>query len=537
MIQVTTEGSIFFVKIPWELSPRAKLVPAYKWNASAKRWVYPANPVSAWNLWQEFQVDVIEGDDSFNEHFQTFKKLRKIKKDPPNGFNFQIKTKMWGHQIIGAVFAVTGERVLFDMRMGTGKSLTGIAAANYISAKAILILCPKTVMNVWPNQFAIHSSKEYEIIFLDQKGVQKKKDFLHVKSLRLQIGKIPHVVIVNYDSACLEPLADYLSEYPFDVCFLDESHRIKSPKTNISKYVFRKLQNITNIYAMTGTPMGNSPTDIFGQYRALNTSVYGVYFNAFRDKFVRMGGYGNYQEIGFKNEAEFKARFETISYTVEKSKDLPEEVEQIIEFDLSPKARKIYETMEKEFIVEVEAGTVTAANAMVKLIRLQQITSGFVVTEDDKNEFVDTSKKDLLKDILLDVTLPVIVFCLFKIDLEQIREVSKSLGLRHGEISGRHNDLTSDAKLPDNIDLMAVQMQSGGLGIDLSRASTSFFYSLQISRINWEQCRSRLHRQGQMNKVNSIYLIAKKSVDGKILKALKKMGKVIEELIYDYKQN
>lgn len=185
----------------------------------------------------------------------------------------------------------------------------------------------------------------------------------------------------------------------------------------------------------------------------------------------------------------------------------------------------------------VDEGTVTAANAMVKMLRLQQLTSGFLkLDESDEVVQKDDNKVAVLKDILQDVgDAKVVVFCRFIPDLKVIKEAAESLGLTVGELSGRANDLTPEATFPPDKDVLAVQIQSGGVGVDLCIASIAIYFSLGLSLGDYEQSRSRLHRPGNdsRNRVTFVHLLAEKTIDNKIYKALENKKEIIETILGD----
>ena len=186
---------------------------------------------------------------------------------------------------------------------------------------------------------------------------------------------------------------------------------------------------------------------------------------------------------------------------------------------------------------------VTAANAMVKLLRLQQVANGIAKTDDGVEQRIDNSKQKLLTDTLEDIggDEPVVVFCRFHADLDAIHEGCQALqtGLTEEdrasghyqtlELSGRRDELK---QWQDGVaQVLAVQLDSGGEGVDLTRARFSIFYSLSFSLGKYDQARSRTHRPGQTNPVEHIHLIARNTVDVKIMRALEKRAEIIESIL------
>ncbi len=198
---------------------------------------------------------------------------------------------------------------------------------------------------------------------------------------------------------------------------------------------------------------------------------------------------------------------------------------------LEPSAMRAYKALENDLFVEIEAGRVTPGNALVRLLRLQQITSGSVTTDSGQSERLSTAKKDLLSDTLEDIDGPVVVFCRFVTDLDRVREVAEATGRHYGELSGRRRDLTDDGYMPDDVDLMGVQIQAGGLGVDFTRASTAIYYSVGFNLGDLLQARGRLHRPGQTRPVTHIHLLAEHTIDQDAYWALRKRSDLVEGVL------
>jgi SNF2 family DNA or RNA helicase len=217
---------------------------------------------------------------------------------------------------------------------------------------------------------------------------------------------------------------------------------------------------------------------------------------------------------------------------------LPEAVDVVRPVVLSAYARGLYNTLKKEFVVGLGDGTVTAGNALTRLLRLQQIGSGWArqdrnVETGEEGELVqvDQAKQDVLADLLEDLTddEPIVVFCRFHHDLEAVHTVASALGRGSLELSGRRNELKEwqSGAAP----ILAVQTQSGGVGINLVRARYCVFYSLGFSLGEYLQARKRTHRPGQTHNVTYFHLVATKTVDEDVYKALEARQDVVEAVL------
>jgi len=285
--------------------------------------------------------------------------------------------------------------------------------------------------------------------------------------------------------------------------------------------------------ALTGTPMPHSPLDIYAQYRFLDKSIFGTSNVIFKARYAIMGGYDGRTVTGYQNEDEFRERFEALAYQVgDEVLDLPSamHIERLI--TLNPGTRKAYDKMYHTFVVDVKGGEVVASNALSRLLRLQQITSGYLPIDDEGHTAqVGTDKVDDLMDVFedLDAHEPVVVFARFRHDLDQIRTAAEKTGRRYMELSGKRDEL-ADWQV-GGAEVLGVQIQAGSVGVDLTRAHYCIYYSVGYSLGDYMQSLKRVHRPGQKDHVVYIHLIAKDTVDEKVYAALDKRREVIEEIL------
>jgi SNF2 family DNA or RNA helicase len=446
-----------------------------------------------------------------------------------------LRTQPWDHQL-EAIDSAAGHRgFMLAMEMGTGKSLTAIGLMHAWGARRVLIACPLSVVGVWPRELDQHSEWGWHIARLDRGSVREKaSEAARAYEIATTDGH-PVAVIVNHESLWREPFGSWAKRTPWDLLVVDESHRAKAPGGKLSRYLQALGMQVKRCLALTGTPLPHSPLDAYGQFRFFAPSAYGRSFQRMRDRYAVMGGYENKQVVGWRNMDEFERVFSSRSFQARKQDvlDLPEEIDARRTCRLEPRAMKLYRQLEEMFWIDVGKGEVTASNALVQLLRLQQITSGTIGTDDGELEHVSTAKEELFADVLSDFPQgePIIAFARFHADLDAIHRVCEKQGRRHGELSGRRRDLTPEARMPEDIDVLAVQIQSGGVGIDLTRASTAIYYSLGFSLGDYLQSRSRLHRPGQRRNVTFLHLEAEQTIDGKVLDALSKRQKVVERIL------
>lgn len=383
---------------------------------------------------------------------------------------------------------------------------------------------------------ALEASK-HTLVWVDlSHGTTKQRAERLQTALATAAGKCL-VVTVNYESVWRTQLAPTIESVKWSAIVLDESHRIKSPGGTSSRYLARLAtkQPHARRLCLTGTPMPHSPLDLYGQFRFLDPSVLGTSFVRFRSRYAECDARFPGKVKAWRNQDELAATLNSHSWrvTADEVLDLPEAIHETIPVELSPKVRRFYRQFESEMAAEVEAGTVTAANALTKLLRLAQATGGYCRIDDGGTVPIDgtPSKRLALQDRLEDLhaTEPVVVFCRFRTDLNDVQAAARELGREYAEVSGERKDLAR-WQAGDAV-ILGVQMQSGGVGIDCSRAAYAFYYSLGYSLGDYEQSLARLRRPGQTRCVRYYHLVCEGTVDEQVYAALRERRNVIDAVL------
>jgi SNF2 family DNA or RNA helicase len=519
-----------------------KRIPGAAWDKLRRAWTYPATPHHARLI--QASIPRLQASHKFSALLAS-----KVSRPEPQAqlpepeltieLPAGLKTTPWRHQIEAFRFAM--ERLvrgagaaLLALEMGVGKTLVALMVLAAIAARRVLICCPLRVVPVWEQQIERHLDLPLIVVSLDDSisSVASKRKLAEEKLTLAEVTGRPLVIIINYDSVWRSPFADWAEAQQWDLIIADESHRLKAPGGKAS-LAFKRLRSHARCrLALTGTPLPHSPLDAYAQFRFLNHTIFGPSFAAFRQKYAVMGGFQRKQVTGFQHLDELEALMKTITFRVSKDVlDLPPETHVTYECELSPEALRVYRDLEEDFIAEVRDGRVTAANAMVKLLRLQQVAGGWVKTDDGQYHRVDSAKQKLLADTLEDIgpKEPVVAFCRFHADLDAVHEAAKVAGYQSLELSGRRDEL----KLwqDGQAQVLAVQISAGGVGVDLTRARYSIYYSLSFSLGEYDQALSRVHRPGQTRPVEHIHLVARNTVDVKIMRALEKRAEVVEAVL------
>ena len=449
------------------------------------------------------------------------------------------KTKPRGPQEAAVKLAMSRTGTGIFLSMGLGKTKTAIDVHHNSRFRRVLIVCPKAVVSVWPYQYGIHSPAPYPILALDTNHTTAQKAQM-VRDFK------DGVIVVNYESAAYgfnaagkrhTGLTDALYAWKPEMVVSDESHRIKGAQSKQSKFMWDlgRQPFVAKRLGLTGTPYHHSEVDIFAQMRFIDQSIFGQYITHFRRRFM-------YQPVPDKipNKWSFRPNMRaelervvgqaSITGLTRDAVDLPPVQDVEIPLELGPKARRVYDALRHEFIAELDAGVITAANAAVKSGKLRQITGGSCYGEDNDGEkvlhVVETPKKDALTEILDGIPRgeKIVVFSAFRADVHMTAECAEATGHRVHRLNGENNELaawmTGDGVLACNI-------RSGGAGVDLSGACYGVFLNHGTSFGDYEQARARLDRPGQTRPVTFWHLICTGTLDRAVYRAMQEKGSVI----------
>lgn len=420
---------------------------------------------------------------------------------------------------------------MWAAEMGVGKSRAAIELMRRMGWPRTIIVAPAAVIrSVWPQQLELWGDSNLRYTIIDGKVLGRSRQSAGQRRIAMIMSA--DIVLINYESIHRDPVGGHLKHrFKAELLIMDESHRIKSPSGVISRYMAQLANRVPKRLAMTGTPMPHSPMDIYAQYRALDKEIFGVSAQHFRFQYAIRHPLWPGVIVGWKCKGDLRKRFERIAIQV-KADDvlsLPPFVDSTYMVELSTNAKRLIDEAKNEFILEVKTGIITIPNALVKLLRLQQIASGFLHPEGGILEVFDTAKMDALSSIFEDIgETHVVVFCRFRQDLIHIAKTAVKSDLLCWEISGEKKQLE---QWNSEGGVLAVQMQSGGLGLDFTKARTAIYYSLGYSLGDYMQTRARVHRPGQEQSVHYIHLIASDSVDIDIMRAINKKKEIISEII------
>ena len=468
-------------------------------------------------------------------------------------------TKPWQHQVEAIEKGKYTKNLLLSHDVGTGKTFSAVHILRWRCAVErrllrTLIICPIVVLGNWKASFDSWSKiDKKDVVVLKGSGMKKASQVVQVT----QNYNFPKIIITNLESLQNQELMLNLHCFRPEMIILDESHMCKNYKSKRAKKVLSLADNAKFKLLLTGTPILNSIEDLFMQFRILDRGeTFGKNFFAFRATYMydanaawssRPGHFPCYQPRPEMLDA-LQKLIEKNMHRAVKSQclDLPPYIVLNREVELSKEQRKLYEEMKRDFITFVndehdKPRAVVAQLALTKALRMLQITTGFVKTEEGEEIVIKHNPRlALLEDLLEQVTPEhkVIVWALFKRNHKEIALVCKKLGVNfvhlNGDMSTKEKEeaIKSFQTLP-SVKVMIANQQAGGTGVNLQQASYSIYYSRGFSFGQDVQSEARCYRGGSEihEKVTRINLIAKDTIDCLVHEALGKKEDLSKRII------
>ena len=316
--------------------------------------------------------------------------------------------------------------------------------------------------------------------------------------------------------------------FDYDMCVLDELSSFKNWQSKRFRAFMKVRPRLKRVVGMTGTPSGNGLMDLFAEYRCLDMGErLGRFIGRYREAYFtpdRRNGsiiYSYKPLPGAEDEIYRRIGDITISMKSTDYLDMPELIESDYPVTLDTAEREKYDAMKKDLILRLPGGEVTAANAASLSGKLSQMANGAVYSDDGSATVIHDRKLDALEDIIESANgSPVLVAYWYKHDMERISDRLRKLRIPFGRL-----DTPEDIRAWNNGEypVMLIHPASAGHGLNLQQGGSAIvWFSIPWSLELYTQTVDRLFRQGQKSgNVSVIHIIAKDTIDGRIVKALK----------------
>jgi len=459
--------------------------------------------------------------------------------------DYKFKTKPYAHQLTALEKSWQKDEYGYFMEMGTGKSkvLIDNMAVLYDKGKinAALIIAPKGVYRNWlsqeiPNHLPSHIDHK-TVLWTALTSKTKDKEYRQLFETDYDL----HILLMNVEAFSTKKGVEFAGKFlrcHKTLMTVDESTTIKNPTAKRTKAILALSKEVKYRRILTGSPVTKSPLDLYSQCAFLNECLLGFSsYYTFRNRYAQMiernfGGRRVQIVASYRRLDELAEILKSFSYRILKEDclDLPPKIYMKREIELTDEQQKAYTTMKSSALALLNGKLATAPHVLTQLMRLHQITCGHFKADDGTiQEFKNNRMKELL-DLLEEMEGKVIIWANYIYDIEQI---VKTIGQEYGDDSiVQYYGAIESKKRQTNIDkfqdpkskarFFVGNPQTGGYGITLTAASNVIYYSNGYDLEKRLQSEDRAHRIGQKQSVTYVDIIARKTVDEKIVKALRK---------------
>ena len=470
---------------------------------------------------------------------------------------YKFKTKPYEHQLKALEKSWAEKTYALFMEMGTGKSkvLVDNIAMLYDQGaiRAALVVAPKGVYKNWDQiEFPTHMAEHVEYSKVLWEPIASKKKQAELDTLFDGKDELK-ILIMNVEAFSTSKGLDFADRFlsifgKRALIGIDESTTIKNPTAKRTKNILKigDLANYRRI--LTGSPVTKSPLDLFSQCMFLDPFHLGYdSYYAYRARYAHMvekyfGG-RRVQIVGsYRRLEELTEKLQKFSYRVLKEDclDLPDKVFTKRFVDLTPEQDKAYDQMKQMALAMLDSGEVmSTVNVMTQMMRLHQITCGHFKADDGKITHLKNNRINALMQLLDETEGKVIIWANY---VEDIKNIVESLKKAYGDDSTvEYHGSVDPGVRQDNIALFQQKNgptryfvgnpQTGGYGITLTAANTVVYYSNSYDLEKRLQSEDRAHRIGQTGSVTYVDLIAEKTIDERIVKALNKKINIANEIM------
>lgn len=456
------------------------------------------------------------------------------------------KTKPLKHQEQATERFVNEPYGALFCEMGTGKSKIILdVIQNSKSPVSVLIVAPNGLHHNWArNEIPKHvesadvycwngppssKKKRQELQAFYNKESYNKFFLVNIEALRTKSG---------FDYALAFLVGSGNTERHFIV---DESTCIKNPKAIQTKAVMRLAKQSDRRWILNGTPITQGPLDLFSQCKFLDAnSIPEKTMTTFKHAYaventMTFGMRSFKQVVGYQNLDKLTKNLEPFSLRLEKKDclDLPEKTFNQVFVELTAEQERVYKDLKNDCITALKDGLVTTTMALTKIVKLHQILTGFVITDDGITVDLQNNRIAALKQIC-EVAKPLVIFCAYKHNVQQVRLAlvdHKWVSYTGDDSTAKKNEAVR-AFQEGEADIF-IGTSAAAKGLTLTRASTMVYYSNNYSLETRLQSQDRIHRIGQDNKCTYIDLVVPNSIDEAILKRLEEKKELSNEVLDD----
>lgn len=380
-------------------------------------------------------------------------------------------------------------------------------------------------------EVSLSQSPIWEAIYDKWPALRPAGSFGHSERVEAELKRTDiDVYIINPERAKM--VKDHLMAKKFAFMAVDESSMMRAHDSDTTQALLDIAWTSPRRCMMSGTPRPNSNLELWGQMAALDGSL-GHTFSKYRSMYFYPDhmGYNWYTKPGMDAKISSILEDRTLRYKLKDCVDLPPETEEVRSVDIGPELRSHYKSMLEDMIVELEDDDVSTANKLTQVNKLAQITSGFIYDKDKNVHYLSESNPKLKETVSVARRLveeegrAVTIWVRFsKQEAKAFRDLLGDLGVSVmiGGMSSKNLEQSADDYLSGKNKIMVAHPLTAKFGHTWTHSTVCIFHSYDYSWENYYQGKHRIYRIGQKQPVTYITIVGKNTVDGVIMKAMKR---------------
>lgn len=436
--------------------------------------------------------------------------LRKYQED---GFRWLSTLASWG---FGGILADD---------MGLGKTIQ-ILAFLLSKKKKALIVCPASLVYNWEAE-AAKFVPELKVLLIAGNSEERKK--------KLDECTEADILVTSYD-LLKRDIKNY-KDRQFDYMVIDEAQYIKNAGTQAAKAV--KKIHAGTCFALTGTPVENRLSDLWSIFDFVMPDYLYTY-KQFKTQIE--------QPVVQENDEDARQRLQKMisPFILRRKKqdvlkDLPDKLEKVVYTKLQGEQRKLYEAQVNKLRLELtgksdEEFKKESIQYLAELTKLRQICcSPELIYENYKGV---SSKMETCMELIqnaVDSEHKILLFSQFTQMLDLIKEELQKRNVPFLYLSGKNTKIQRKNMVEEfqqgSIPVFLISLKAGGTGLNLTAADTVIHFDPWWNVAAQNQATDRTHRIGQKNVVNVLKLVARDTIEEKIIHLQEKKAKLAEDII------
>jgi SNF2 family DNA or RNA helicase len=420
--------------------------------------------------------------------------------------------------------------------MGTGKTKATLWAWDYLHGnshcgKMLVVATLSTLKFVWQAEaFATLPNRRVEVLHGSKKHRLER------------LAEPADIYVINHDGL-KTIMPELLQRTDIDVLVLDEVAVYRN-NSERSKDMRKFSQRFKFVWGLTGRPMPNEPTDVWGISKVVTPNTSPKYFRQAQE--MLMTKVNNFKWIP-RPEAIERAMVmlqPNVRFDLNDVIELPEVISRTIDVPLTKLQEKTYRTLADQFTADVGSGQVTAVNAAVAMGKLLQVSGGWVYARRPDGEMISVPvfkvddpmpRHQMLVDLINENERKVIIYVPFRHAIEGLSPILDAAGIDHAVVHGEvsqnaRGDLFNAFQNTTKYKALLAHPQCVAHGLTLTAADTIIWYMPITSLETYEQANARITRVGQRFKQKVLHLQSTQ-VERKIYALLQRKQRVQDTLL------